>query len=125
MWRITRNKLSTLVRWLSYPRDPLTNPVQHPQFNIKTTGRLNFPQLVETKVTTLSNGLKVATQAAFGQYSTVGGQDHVIPRATLIQVFFLRYIFKVFVDAGSRYEVQYPYGMTHFLSKIAMQVRTA
>lgn len=31
--------------------------------------------------------------------------------------------YPVFVDAGSRYEVDYLSGVTHFLSKTAMQVR--
>ena len=47
---------------------------------MKATGRRDFPQLAETQITTLENGLKVATQAAFGQYSTVGGETHVMPQ---------------------------------------------
>jgi processing peptidase subunit alpha len=47
----------------------------------------------------LGNGLRVASQEAFGQYSTVGA----------------------FVDAGSRYEVSYTSGVSHFLHKLAFQ----
>jgi processing peptidase subunit alpha len=57
------------------------------------------PLSKETRVTRLDNGLRVASQEAFGQYSTVG----------------------VFVDAGSRYEVDHTSGVTHFLQKLAFQ----
>jgi len=50
-----------------------------------------------TKVTTLSNGLRVATEAKFGQFCTVG----------------------VVIDSGSRYEVAHPSGISHFLEKLA------
>lgn len=50
-----------------------------------------------TKVTTLSNGLRVATEAKFGQFCTVG----------------------VCIDSGSRYEVAHPSGISHFLEKLA------
>ena len=50
-----------------------------------------------TKVTTLSNGLRIATEAKFGQFCTVG----------------------VCIDSGSRYEVAYPSGVSHFLEKLA------
>ncbi|KFM72414.1 Mitochondrial-processing peptidase subunit alpha, partial [Stegodyphus mimosarum] len=51
----------------------------------------------ETKVETLSNGLRVASQNKFGQSCTVG----------------------VVIDSGSRYEVAYPSGISHFLEKLA------
>jgi processing peptidase subunit alpha len=50
-----------------------------------------------SKVTTLSNGLRVASEPKFGQYCTVG----------------------VCIDSGSRYEVAYPSGISHFLEKLA------
>nr|XP_040567424.1 mitochondrial-processing peptidase subunit alpha-like [Lepeophtheirus salmonis] len=50
-----------------------------------------------TKVTTLSNGLRVATEPVFGGFCTVG----------------------VCVDSGSRYEVAHPSGISHFLEKMA------
>jgi len=51
----------------------------------------------ETKVTTLSNGVKVASQPRFGQFCTVG----------------------VCIDSGSRYEVAFPSGISHYLEKLA------
>lgn len=51
----------------------------------------------ETKVTTLSNGLRVASENRFGQFCTIG----------------------VVIDSGSRYEVAYPTGISHFLEKLA------
>ncbi|CAG0894191.1 unnamed protein product [Cyprideis torosa] len=53
----------------------------------------------ETAVTTLENGLRVASQPKFGQFCTVG----------------------VVLDAGSRYEVAYPGGISHFLERLAFQ----
>ncbi|CAN8019120.1 unnamed protein product [Ixodes persulcatus] len=50
-----------------------------------------------TEVTTLENGLKVASQNKFGQFCTVG----------------------VVIDSGSRYEAPYPSGISHFLEKLA------
>jgi len=50
-----------------------------------------------TQVTTLSNGLRVASEQKFGQFCTVG----------------------VCIDSGSRYEVAYPSGISHFLEKIS------
>jgi processing peptidase subunit alpha len=52
---------------------------------------------VETRITTLSNGLRVASEPRFGQFCTVG----------------------VCVDSGSRYEVAFPSGVSHFLEKLA------
>ena len=49
------------------------------------------------QVTTLSNGLRVATEVRFGQFCTVG----------------------VCIDSGSRYEVAHPSGVSHFLEKLA------
>ena len=49
------------------------------------------------QVTTLSNGLRVATEPKFGQFCTVG----------------------VCIDSGSRYEVAHPSGISHFLEKLA------
>ncbi|XP_060074706.1 mitochondrial-processing peptidase subunit alpha-like [Ylistrum balloti] len=50
-----------------------------------------------TQVTTLENGLRVASENKFGHFCTVG----------------------VLVDSGSRYEVAYPSGISHFLEKLA------
>ncbi|MGH0122823.1 UNVERIFIED_CONTAM: hypothetical protein FKN15_008253 [Acipenser sinensis] len=51
----------------------------------------------ETKITTLENGLKVASQNKFGQFCTVG----------------------ILVNSGSRHETKYPSGISHFLEKLA------
>eukprot|EP00095_Tigriopus_kingsejongensis_P010365 maker-scaffold2236_size18378-snap-gene-0.7 protein:Tk10365 transcript:maker-scaffold2236_size18378-snap-gene-0.7-mRNA-1 annotation:"mitochondrial processing peptidase alpha" len=48
-------------------------------------------------VTTLANGIRVASQPHFGQFCTVG----------------------VCIDSGSRFEVAYPSGISHFLEKLA------
>lgn len=55
------------------------------------------PEQEETRVTTLSNGLRVASENRFGQFCTVG----------------------VVIDSGPRYEVAYPSGISHFLEKLA------
>ncbi|PSN38074.1 Mitochondrial-processing peptidase subunit alpha [Blattella germanica] len=55
-----------------------------------------------TQVTTLSNGLRVASENRFGQFCTVG----------------------VVVDSGSRYEVAFPSGISHFLEKLAFNSTT-
>lgn len=54
----------------------------------------------KTQVTTLSNGLRVASEKRFGQFCTVG----------------------VVIDSGPRYEVAYPSGVSHFLEKLAFNV---
>lgn len=50
-----------------------------------------------TKVTTLKNGLRVASEARFGQFCTVG----------------------LVIDSGPRFEAPYPGGISHFLEKLA------
>ncbi|KAH8284558.1 hypothetical protein KR018_004298 [Drosophila ironensis] len=50
-----------------------------------------------TKVTTLSNGLRIASEPRYGQFCTVG----------------------LVIDSGPRYEVAYPSGVSHFLEKLA------
>ncbi|XP_071948022.1 mitochondrial-processing peptidase subunit alpha-like [Antedon mediterranea] len=51
----------------------------------------------ETHVTTLENGMRVASQNMFGQFCTVG----------------------VLIDSGSRFELPYTSGISHFLEKLA------
>ncbi|XP_003743034.1 mitochondrial-processing peptidase subunit alpha [Galendromus occidentalis] len=51
----------------------------------------------ESKVTTLENGIRVASQNRFGHFSTVG----------------------VVIDSGPRYEVAFRSGISHFLEKLA------
>jgi len=53
-----------------------------------------------TKVTTLPNGLRVASEPRYGQFCTVG----------------------LVIDSGPRYEVAYPSGVSHFLEKLAFNV---
>lgn len=50
-----------------------------------------------TKVTTLANGLRIASEPRYGQFCTVG----------------------LVLDSGPRYEVAYPSGVSHFLEKLA------
>ncbi|KAK7576236.1 hypothetical protein V9T40_012522 [Parthenolecanium corni] len=52
-----------------------------------------------TFVTRLQNGLRVASENRFGQFCTVG----------------------VIINSGSRFEVAYPSGVSHFLEKLAFQ----
>ncbi|KAF6204586.1 hypothetical protein GE061_018746 [Apolygus lucorum] len=50
-----------------------------------------------TQITTLPNGLRVASENKFGQFCTIG----------------------VIIESGSRFEVAYPSGVSHFLEKLA------
>ncbi|XP_072016851.1 LOW QUALITY PROTEIN: mitochondrial-processing peptidase subunit alpha-like [Amphiura filiformis] len=54
----------------------------------------------ETHITTLDNGMRVASLNKFGQFCTVG----------------------VVIDSGSRYEIDYIKGISHFLEKTAFGV---
>lgn len=56
----------------------------------------------KTQVTTLANGLRIASEKRFGQFCTVG----------------------IVIDSGPRYEVAYPSGVSHFLEKLAFNVST-
>lgn len=67
---------------------PGTNNVQYAKVSSART---------TTQVTTLPNGLRVASEQRFGQFCTVG----------------------VVIDSGPRYEVGYPSGVSHFLEKLA------
>lgn len=87
--------LLLLARCLSYPSQPLTEALSLPEVARSPRPLVSTP----TSITRLSNGLRVASQEAFGQYSTIG----------------------VLVDAGSRYEVDYVSGVSHFLQKLAFQ----
>ncbi|GIY07929.1 mitochondrial-processing peptidase subunit alpha [Caerostris extrusa] len=80
-------KYSSWKTCLSEPLPSFPQPIY--------TSSKNFNH--ETKVNTLSNGLRVASQNKFGQSCTVG----------------------VAIDSGSRYEVAYPGGISHFLEKLA------
>lgn len=73
-----------------------------------------------TNVTTLPNGLRVASENRFGEFCTVGGRALLLP--LLYSFFFKLSQFLVIVDSGSRYEVAYPSGISHFLEKLAFNV---
>jgi len=75
---------------ISSPEKPVIKPVYKKQ---SSANEETF------KITTLSNGLKVASEDSFGQFCTIGAV----------------------LDAGSRYEVDYPSGITHMLEKLAFQ----
>ncbi|CAO2598360.1 Mitochondrial-processing peptidase subunit alpha [Lemmus lemmus] len=79
----------------TYPNIPLSSPfpgVPKPVF-ATVDGQEKF----ETKITTLDNGLRVASQNKFGQFCTVG----------------------ILINSGSRYEAKYLSGIAHFLEKLA------
>lgn len=65
-------------RNLSYPNDPLTQPIDLEALRDPSVQRpATSPHSSETQVTRLENGLRVASQEAFGQYSTLGGEEMV------------------------------------------------
>ncbi|KAK6194779.1 hypothetical protein SNE40_000339 [Patella caerulea] len=73
---------------------PLSKPIPNlksPQYSVSTN------TTHDTHVTVLDNGLTVASENVFGEFCTVG----------------------VAIDSGSRYEVAYPSGISHFLEKLA------
>lgn len=78
----------------SFEQPPLSSPLPGlPKVHyssVKDTDR-------NTEVTTLPNGVKVASENRFGSFCTVG----------------------VIIDSGSRYEQPYPSGVSHFLEKLA------
>lgn len=66
-------------RNVSYPNDPLTQAIdvaalRHPSVQRLVQSSL-VPHSSETRLTRLENGLRVASQEAFGQYSTIGGEE--------------------------------------------------
>ena len=64
-----------LARWRSYPTEPLTQPpaaLKDAQWPAKASNV--SPQQYPTRITTLDNGLKVASQNAYGQFCTIGGE---------------------------------------------------
>lgn len=85
--KLTRNTIIT-------PFPPLTKPVPNLPKAIYATAKEEHQV---TKVTVLSNGLKVASENRFGQFCTIG----------------------VLLDSGPRYEIAYPSGISHFLEKLA------
>lgn len=69
------NKLLVPRRMLSYPNEPLTQAIDLPQLREPGVQVGAVPShSSETHITRLENGLRVASQEAFGQYSTIGGK---------------------------------------------------
>ncbi|XP_021037991.1 mitochondrial-processing peptidase subunit alpha [Mus caroli] len=79
----------------TYPNIPLSSPLPGVPKPIFAT--VDGQEKFETKVTTLDNGLRVASQNKFGQFCTVG----------------------ILINSGSRYEAKYLSGIAHFLEKLA------
>lgn len=118
-------KLAKRIPWkpghfrrLSYPVQPLSEPIPLAGSTIAREKAKSHSS--DTKITYLENGLRVASQEAFGQYSTIGGKR--CRRAILYVRWKLNSTSLVFVDAGSRYEVNYTSGVSHLLQKLAFQV---
>ncbi|OCT67030.1 mitochondrial-processing peptidase subunit alpha [Xenopus laevis] len=79
----------------AYPSIPLSTPL--PRLPKPIFAKVDGQEKFETKVTTLENGLRVASQNKFGQFCTVG----------------------LLINSGSRHETKYLSGISHFLEKLA------
>ncbi|VDK58820.1 unnamed protein product [Anisakis simplex] len=79
-------------------RIPLTEPI--PGLSKVAYAGHKHIEPFDTKLTTLKNGLRVASEPHYGQYCTIG----------------------VSIDSGCRYEVGYPSGTSHFVEKLAFSV---
>uniref|UniRef100_A0A8C6E4G2 Mitochondrial-processing peptidase subunit alpha n=1 Tax=Moschus moschiferus TaxID=68415 RepID=A0A8C6E4G2_MOSMO len=79
----------------AYPNIPLSSPL--PGVPKPVFATVDGQEKFETKITTLDNGLRVASQNKFGQFCTVG----------------------ILINSGSRYEAKYLSGIAHFLEKLA------
>ena len=77
---------------------PLSQPL--PNFPTPLYVSVNERTQRETKVTTLSNGIRVASQPKFGQFCTIG----------------------VVIDAGSRYEVNAPHSVAWLFDWIVAEL---
>ncbi|XP_073397159.1 mitochondrial-processing peptidase subunit alpha isoform X2 [Dendrobates tinctorius] len=96
--RILRYGLPAYRRFSSgstYPTIPLTAPL--PGVPKPVFARVDGQEKYETKVTTLENGLRIASQNKFGQFCTVG----------------------LLINSGTRHETKYLSGISHFLEKLA------
>uniref|UniRef100_A0A8B9KAX7 Mitochondrial-processing peptidase subunit alpha n=1 Tax=Astyanax mexicanus TaxID=7994 RepID=A0A8B9KAX7_ASTMX len=78
-----------------YPNVSLSSPL--PGIPKPVFASVDGQEKHETRITTLENGLRVASQNKFGQFCTVG----------------------ILVNSGSRHEAKYPSGIAHFLEKLA------
>ncbi|KAL1508936.1 hypothetical protein ABEB36_003752 [Hypothenemus hampei] len=82
------------------PKNKVTDmpPMSEPVKGLPRAVYSNFrEENQQSKVTTLANGLRVASENRFGEFCTVG----------------------VVIDSGPRYEVAYPSGISHYLEKLA------
>lgn len=61
-----------LIRALCYPSVPLNKAVDVDHTSVDSS-YISYQFGSKTKITTLDNGLRVASQQSFGQYCTVGG----------------------------------------------------
>ncbi|KAH3796876.1 mitochondrial-processing peptidase subunit alpha-like [Dreissena polymorpha] len=94
--RLGCKSFSSTKTTLSDNRVPLSQPLPNfvpPKYATKES--VNH----ETQITTLENGLRVASLEKFGTSCTLG----------------------VLIESGSRFEVNYPSGINHFLEKLAFQ----
>ena len=74
--RLTRSGGGLIVpsRARSHPRVPLTDPIPGLAASLGPQSAAPPPtHPTETRITTLENGLRVASQETFGQYSNIGG----------------------------------------------------
>ena len=74
LFKIAHRQGRNLIKTLSYPSAPLNVSLDLAQQTgiAKPHIATNHPR--ETLITTLDNGLRVASQESFGQYCTVGGK---------------------------------------------------
>lgn len=73
-------------------------PLTHAVPTLPTPVYTSFSkQYNETRITTLDNGIRVASERRYGDFCTVG----------------------VVIDSGSRFETGYPSGISHYLEKLA------
>jgi hypothetical protein len=82
-----------------YELPPLTKAL-HPNSERKYAPNVSSRNF-DTHVTQLDNGLKIASEKLFGEFCTVG----------------------VIIDSGPRYESNFISGTTHFIEKLAFNVR--
>ena len=83
--RVLKCGVLTPSRALSYPQVPLTSPIPDLEAPVRAENTRQHLEALEkwnvedsrfppTAITQLDNGLRVASQEAFGQYSTIGGR---------------------------------------------------
>ncbi|XP_039269449.2 mitochondrial-processing peptidase subunit alpha-like [Styela clava] len=91
------NTVSKIVKSRSFSSSTSKVPLSKPLGNAPNVVFAEGDEESDTHVTTLSNGLKVASQTKFGTFCTVG----------------------ILVDAGSRHECFYPSGVSHLLERLS------